>query len=200
MQALGAILLAIVGSTTIAFSFVMLFGVVGWFGGYGGMALVLLLGFCVWIAGIVFIARVLLRGSGGYGQDAPPAASNSSLEHSRDPESAQLMRRRAACSPCRLGIAVASQDPPSELYFDLNARMKQNGYLATCNGTLEDLRKLGLTLEQAVGRRFAFAQPDTNDRGELDAWYFTGTIVKDVQFGYIAVPDSRGVIWKSEAV
>jgi hypothetical protein len=95
---------------------------------------------------------------------------------------------------------MAHQDSPPELYFDLNARMTDDGYLATCQGTLDDLAKLGLTLDQAVGRRFAFAQPDTNDKGELDAWYFTGTIVKDAKFGYIAVADSRGVIWKSEAL
>jgi len=70
------------------------------------------------------------------------------------------------------GATVASEwrpeesgDLPPELYFDLNARMTQDGYLATSNGTLEDLRKLGLTLEQAVGRRFAFKSLERT-RGE----------------------------------
>jgi len=94
---------------------------------------------------------------------------------------------------------MAHQDSPPELYFDLNARMTDSGYLATCRGTLDDLAKLGLTLEQAVGRRFAFVQPDSNEKGEPDAWYFTGTIVNDAEFGYLAVADARGVIWKSEA-
>lgn len=48
---------------------------------------------------------------------------------------------------------VRSTDP--EIWCDFNGRVNERGFLPT-NGTIGDLAALGLTLEEAIGRRFVF--------------------------------------------
>jgi hypothetical protein len=75
--------------------------------------------------------------------------------------------------------------------------MTENGYSLERRGSVEDLEKLGLTLEQAVGRRFTFFADDADDKGEPDDIMFNGVVVKDEQWGYLAVADSE-IYWRSE--
>jgi hypothetical protein len=90
-----------------------------------------------------------------------------------------------------------ARHPHPEVYCDLNARMTEHGYSLERRGSVEDLAKLGLTLEQAVGKRFTFYMDDANDKGEPDDIMFNGVVVKDERWGYMAVADSD-VYWRSE--
>lgn len=90
-----------------------------------------------------------------------------------------------------------AQHPHPEIYCDLNAQMTENGYSLERRGSVDDLAKLGLTLEQAVGNRFTFYSDDGNDKGEPDDIMFNGIVLKDKQWGYIAVADSA-IYWRSE--
>ena len=86
-----------------------------------------------------------------------------------------------------------------EIFFDVNARMTDNGYALT-NGSIQDLASLGLTAEQAVGMRFTFnAGDDTPDGGDPVEIVFEGTIEKDAKWGYLAVSDSKGIYWRGKA-
>lgn len=83
-----------------------------------------------------------------------------------------------------------------EIDIDLNARMTKNGY-ALRRGALDGLARLGLTIEQAVGRRFTFnGGDDTHAGGEPAEIVFDGTIVKDAEWGYLAAEDSKGIYWR----
>lgn len=83
-----------------------------------------------------------------------------------------------------------------EIFIDLNARMTENGYLIT-RGSLADLQRLGLTPEQAIGKRFTFnGGGDADDDGKPADIMFDGTIEKHEEFGYLAVSDARGIYWK----
>jgi hypothetical protein len=83
-----------------------------------------------------------------------------------------------------------------EIFCDLNAGAKTNCYRLT-NGSFADLQKLGLTPEQAVGMRFSFnGGPDRDVNGQAADIMFNGTIVKDDEWGYLAVADDHGVYWR----
>ena len=90
---------------------------------------------------------------------------------------------------------------PPEIYCDLNARMTENGYSVETCGSVADLAKLGLTLEKAVGRCFTFnGGSDVNENGEPSDIMFSGVIVKDPEWGYLAVSDAAGIYWRSTQV
>lgn len=83
-----------------------------------------------------------------------------------------------------------------EIFCDLNAGARANSYRLT-NGSFGDLQKLGLTPEQAVGMRFSFnGGVDEDESGRPADIMFDGTIVKDDEWGYLAVADSKGIYWR----
>ncbi len=86
-----------------------------------------------------------------------------------------------------------------EIFIDPNAQMTENGFALT-NGSLEDLARLGLTAEQAVGLPFTFnGGDDTPESGEPVEIVFDGTIEKDTKWGYLAVSNSKGLYWRAKA-
>ena len=92
---------------------------------------------------------------------------------------------------------MTSEQLVPEIYCDLNARMTENGYSLERSGSIQDLAKLGLTLEQAVGRRFSFnGGEDVDENGKPADVMFGGLVVKDPQWGYLAVADENGVYWR----
>jgi len=76
-----------------------------------------------------------------------------------------------------------------EIYVDMNARYTEHGYSMERRGTLDDLERLGLTLERAVGRRFRCYMDDLDDDGQPDDIMFDGVVVLDSEFGYLAEAD-----------
>ncbi len=87
--------------------------------------------------------------------------------------------------------------PYPEIYCDLNARMTERGYSLERRGSVEDLSKLGLTLESAVGRRFTFFSDDADEQGRPDDIMFNGVVVFDSTYGYLAEADLDGIYWRS---
>jgi hypothetical protein len=84
-----------------------------------------------------------------------------------------------------------------EIYVDVNARLTENGYRLT-DGSYADLRRLGLTVEQAVGTQFLFnSGEDEDDSGNPADLVFTGSIVKDEQWGYLAIAEADSFSWRS---
>lgn len=91
---------------------------------------------------------------------------------------------------------MGSDAPLFEVYCDINARMTERGFLLT-NGSIEDLARLGLTLEAAVGKRFAFnGGGDTDESGAPADIMFDGVVEHDPEWGYLAVMDAKGVYWR----
>jgi hypothetical protein len=88
-----------------------------------------------------------------------------------------------------------STDP--EIWCDFNGRMTERGYRPT-HGTFEDLAALGLTLEEAVGRRFVFVSDDADEQGNSSDIMHNGTIVRDNEFGFLLEIDDSGFYWRSE--
>ncbi len=85
-----------------------------------------------------------------------------------------------------------------EVFCDFNARMTENGYSLERVGSIADLKKLGLTLEQAVGKRFTFnGGADSNEQGEPADIMCSGVIMKDSKWGYLAVLDASGFYWRN---
>jgi len=80
---------------------------------------------------------------------------------------------------------VTTNKPP-RIYCDVNGRINERAYLPT-HGTFEDLRKLGLTLAQALGKEFLLVMPDGNE--ELIAH---GTVINDPEFGFLLEADEAG--------
>ena len=75
--------------------------------------------------------------------------------------------------------------------------MTVRGYLPT-NGTLDDLAALGLTLEDAVGRRFVFVSADVDEHGNPDDIVANGMVVRDPEFGVLLETDDESLHWRSE--
>jgi hypothetical protein len=93
---------------------------------------------------------------------------------------------------------MKSEQPFPEIYCDLNARMAKNGYSLERRGSIEDLAKLGLTLEQAVGMQFVFnGGEDTDEDGKPADIMFNGVVVKDSRWGYLAIEGDHGVYWRA---
>jgi hypothetical protein len=88
-----------------------------------------------------------------------------------------------------------SSDP--EIWCDFNGRMTERGYLPT-SGTIRDLATLGLTLEEAVGRRFVLVSDDGDEQGNPDDIMCDGTVVRDAHFGILLEADDNGFYWRSE--
>jgi hypothetical protein len=88
-----------------------------------------------------------------------------------------------------------SSDP--EIFCDFNGRMTERGYLPT-NGTVQDLTALGLTLENAVGRRFVFVSGDADEHNNPDDIMHNGTVIQDPKFGFLLEADDTGFYWRSE--
>jgi hypothetical protein len=60
---------------------------------------------------------------------------------------------------------MIKRHPYPEIYCDLNAQMIEQGYSLERFGSVRDLKKLGLTLETAVGMRFTFFMDDGDEEG-----------------------------------
>ena len=76
--------------------------------------------------------------------------------------------------------------------------MTDRGYSLERRGSVEDLAKLGLTLAEAMGRRFTFVQGDADEHGNPDDIMFNGVVVHDPEWGYLAYADEQGVFWRSQ--
>jgi hypothetical protein len=95
---------------------------------------------------------------------------------------------------------MKSEQRVPEIYCDLNARMTENGYSLERRGSIDDFAKLGLTLEQAVGKQFVFnGGADTDEDGRPADIMFNGSVIKDSQWGYLAISDEHGLYWRVHA-
>jgi hypothetical protein len=93
---------------------------------------------------------------------------------------------------------MKSSQEDAEICCDLNARMTKNGYSLETNGSIEDFDRIGLTLEQAVGKRFIFnGGADEDDNGQPADIMFRGIVVKDPEWGYLAEEDADGIFWRT---
>lgn len=73
-----------------------------------------------------------------------------------------------------------------ELFVDFNGRVTERGHLLT-HGTYQDLERLGLTPEQAVGMRFVFnGGADSDADGHPADIKNSGTIIRDQEFKFLA--------------
>ena len=95
-------------------------------------------------------------------------------------------------------VATRRRHPYPEIYCDINARTTKRGYSLERSGSVEDLRKLGLDLKAAVGRRFTFVGGDDGEPGRPDDIMFNGVVIHDDQYGYLAQADDDDVYWRSE--
>ncbi|WP_444901143.1 hypothetical protein ACJJIG_14390 [Microbulbifer sp. SSSA007] len=84
-----------------------------------------------------------------------------------------------------------------EIYCDLNARMTENGYSLERRGSVNDLERVGLTLELALGMKFRFYMDDLDKHGKPDDIMFEGIVIHDSEFGYLAKQQSE-VFWRSD--
>jgi hypothetical protein len=85
-----------------------------------------------------------------------------------------------------------------EIYCDHNARLTENGHSLERRGSVDDLAKLGLTLDSAVGQAFRFVSDDRDLGGNPDDIMFDGVVVRDAQYGILAVANDRGVFHRSD--
>jgi hypothetical protein len=76
--------------------------------------------------------------------------------------------------------------------------MMERSYSLERNGSIEDLRKLGLDLKSAVGRRFTFVSDDADDHGNPDDIMINGVVVHDETYGYLAQADGEEFYWRSQ--
>ncbi|ODV26649.1 MAG: hypothetical protein ABT25_05125 [Variovorax sp. SCN 67-20] len=66
-------------------------------------------------------------------------------------------------------------------------------------GSIRDLSKLGLKLEEAVGKRFTFVADDTDKSGVPDDIMSNGVVVKDERYGFLALLDTPDdFYWRSQ--
>jgi len=78
--------------------------------------------------------------------------------------------------------------------------MTDRGYSLERRGSVDDLAKLGLTLETAVGRRFTFYMDDGDDEGKPDDIMWEGVVVRDAQWGFLGQYEGGGFYHRSELV
>lgn len=88
--------------------------------------------------------------------------------------------------------------PHPEIFCDFNAQMTDRGYSLERAGSIADLARLGLTLADAVGRRFTFNGGDDGAEGEEDDILCNGVVIHDPAWGYLAFADEDGIYWRSE--
>jgi hypothetical protein len=65
------------------------------------------------------------------------------------------------------------------------------------NGTVNDLKKFGFSLESAMDKRFRFYMDDADDDGTPNDIMFDGIVVYSEEFGYLAEQESK-IFWRSE--
>lgn len=66
-------------------------------------------------------------------------------------------------------------------------------------GPIRDLSKLGLELEEAVGKRFTFIVDDADENGVPDDITSNGVVMKDERYGFLALLDTPGdFYWRSQ--
>ena len=94
-------------------------------------------------------------------------------------------------------MSARAKSPDHEIFCDFNCRMTERGFRPT-RGTVEDLAALGLTLDDAVGRRFVFVSEDADEHGNRDHIMHGGTVVRDSRFGILLETDDTGFYWRSE--
>ena len=75
--------------------------------------------------------------------------------------------------------------------------MTERGYSLSRHGSVEGLKKLGLTLEEAVGRRFTFFMDDGDEHGNPDDIMFDGVVVSHPEYGVLAEEEGSGFYWRS---
>lgn len=88
------------------------------------------------------------------------------------------------------------KSPDPEIFCDFNGCVTDLGYMPT-NGTIRDLAALGLTLENAVGRRFVFVSADADEQGNPDDIMHNGAVARDADFGVLLEIDETGFHWRS---
>jgi hypothetical protein len=95
-------------------------------------------------------------------------------------------------------MAEYAPDLP-EICCDMNAAWTNRLFFSTCVGTQQDLARLGLTPEKAIGKRFLFnSGDDTNPAGELSDIMFVGTFARSADYGIvIQMDDSGDIFWRS---
>ena len=74
----------------------------------------------------------------------------------------------------------------------------KSGYALDRSGSIESLRKLGLDLKTAVGKRFTLFMDDADEQGVPADIMFNGVVIYDETYGYIAQEDADGVYWRSQ--
>lgn len=94
-------------------------------------------------------------------------------------------------------VTTRARSPDPEIFCDFNAQMTERGYLPT-SGTIEDLAALGLSLQNATGRRFVVFSDDADEHGNPDAIMHNGIVVGDERFGSLLEIDDTGFYWRSE--
>ena len=77
-----------------------------------------------------------------------------------------------------------------EIYCDFNAGISEEKYYLR-RGTIDDLNKVNLTPELAVGMSFWFVADDIGLNGKSDDLMCRGSIEFDEEFGYIALVDGK---------
>ena len=93
-------------------------------------------------------------------------------------------------------IETVGKESLPEIFCDLNAGATLGTFRLT-NGSFEDLDKIGLTVDAAVGKRFLFnGGDDTDEDGMLADVCFVGTIINDPTFGYLAKVAESGIFWR----
>ena len=95
-----------------------------------------------------------------------------------------------------LGVMQSELATP-QLYFDANNQLASFVF-GLVTGTKNDLAKMGLTPQSALGRQFLFVQEDEGPNGEPDAIQFLGTIDHSEKFGYHLRVGGGGVHWRSD--
>jgi len=85
-----------------------------------------------------------------------------------------------------------------EIYCDVNAKLTESGYSLERQGSVDDFAKIGLTLESAIGQSFRFVSDDEDFEGKPDDIMFDGTVVRDAQYGILAVANDRGLFHRSD--
>jgi hypothetical protein len=102
----------------------------------------------------------------------------------------EISERPSAASSARWWLHVEK--------VETHARMIERGYSLERTGSIEALRKLGLDLAAAAGRRFTFCMDDADEHGRPDDIMFNGVVIHDTKYGYLAQADDDGVYWRSQ--
>lgn len=91
-----------------------------------------------------------------------------------------------------------------EIYCDFNGFFIRKGTKGQCyslegKGSIKDFEKAGLTRKQAVGKKFTFYQPDSDNDGTPNDVMFDGIVVYSKEHGYFAEPIGE-VYWRNDKI